>query len=180
MNEIVRPFERDIAELLRFERTHDRYADRERESGKKSRTLLEFPSQRKSKAASRDRGPCPTAASASCRLPLGSESDTVHVAALRPPHQFRRRRFDLIDDLDGQRQRCGARFGETREPRPYLLGIEKIRGLEQPITAAFDAFEREARPLGILQYLRNAGPCQPYLGGKVLTGMEFPVGELAQ
>ncbi len=72
-----------------------------------------------------------------------------------------------------------AAASSAREAR-ICLGVEKIGRLEQPVAAALDPLEGEARGVGILQDLRNAGARQPHLGGEVLTGMELSIGKLAQ
>ena len=104
----------------------------------------------------------------------------MDVAPLRAAHQLRRRRFDLIDDLDGQRQRGGPRLGKLGKPRADLFRIEEIRRLEQPVAAALHAFQREAGAFGVLQHLRNARARQADLGRKILARVELTIGKLAQ
>ena len=66
------------------------------------------------------------------------------------------------------------------ELRPDFLRVQKFRRFEQPVAPALDPFERQSRRPGILQDLRDARARQPYLGGKVLAGMELSIGKLAQ
>ncbi len=72
------------------------------------------------------------------------------------------------------------RGGRAATARPDLLGVEEIGRAEQPIAAALDAFEGEARGLGVLQDLRNAGAREPHRIGEVLTRVEVAIGEMAQ
>ena len=181
VDEVVRPLERDVLEALGLERAHDGDADRERQPGEEAGALLELPAQREREAAAGDRRPGAPAAAASGRLPFGGQRDPVDVAPLRAPHELGGRRFDLVDDLDRDRQRRAPRAAsQLGEPCPDLLGIEEIGRFEQAVAAALDPLEGEAGRAGVLQDLRNPGARQPHLGGEVLTGMEFPIGKLAQ
>ena len=181
VDEVVRPLERDVLEALGLERAHDGDADRERQPGEKPRALLELPPQREREAAAGDRGPGAPAAAASRRLPFGGERDPMDVAALRPPHELGGRRLDLVDDLDrAAAARSPLAVGKLGELRPHLLRIEELRRLEQPVAAALDPLQRQPGRPGVLQDLGNTGARQPHLGGKVLAGMELPIGKLAQ
>jgi hypothetical protein len=63
---------------------------------------------------------------------------------------------------------------------PDFFRVQKLGRLEEAVAASFDPLEGEARRARILQYLRDPGAGQSYLRGKVLTGMELSIGELAQ
>ena len=104
----------------------------------------------------------------------------MDVAPLRAAHELRRRRLDLVDDLDGQRQRGRPRFRERSKARADPLCVEEIRSLEQPVAATLQALEGEAGALGLLEHLRNPRARQAHLGRKILARVELSVGKLAQ
>jgi hypothetical protein len=104
----------------------------------------------------------------------------MNVASLRPPHELRGRRFDLVDDFDGKGQRFGMGFRKRRKPVADALGVQEVRRFEQPVAAALHSLEGEAGDFSVLQDLRDAGAREPYLVGKVFARMELPIGELAQ
>jgi len=79
MHQIVGPLELDISIAGCFERSRDRHADRERETGEESRALLEAPAQRKGQAAAKRRRPLPPAPTSSRGLPFRSKQKLVNV-----------------------------------------------------------------------------------------------------
>ena len=74
----------------------------------------------------------------------------------------------------------GVRGGRAATAVLIFVGIEEIGRAEQPVAAPLDALEREARGLGVLQDLRNAGAREPHRVGEVLTRVEVAIGEMAQ
>ena len=52
--------------------------------------------------------------------------------------------------------------------------------LNQAVSAAADAFQRQTSGLSLLEELRNACARHPHRRGEVFTGMEGAVGKLAQ
>ena len=167
-------------ESLGLQRAGDGDADRERESRQEPGALLEPPAERKQQAAADDGGPDASAPAAPRRLPFGGERDAVDVAAPDAAHQLARGRVDLVDDFERDRRGDAAAGIDRGERGLDRLRVEKIGRLEQPVAAALDPLHREARGLGVLQHLRNAGAGQPDLGGELLAGVKVTIGKLAQ
>ena len=180
VDQVIRPFERDVAKPFGLERADRGDAHGERQSGEETGALLEFPAQREREAAARDRGPRAAAPAAPGRLPFGRERHAVHVATLRPAHELGRGRLDLVDDLDREGQRNGLGLRHLGQPAADFLGVDEIGGFEQPIATALHPFEGEARAFGVLEDLGNPRPSQADFVGQILAGMEFSIGKLAQ
>ena len=181
VDEVVRPLERDVLEALGLERANDGDADRERESGQEARALLELPAQREREAARR-RSPSTRGRAARGRPICHSAASATRWTSRRCARRISSEDVDSIWSTTSTASGNGIPRAAAISPKRArtLLGVQKVRRLEQPVAAALDAFEGEPRRPGVLQDLRNAGARQPHLGGQVLAGMELSIGKLAQ